>query len=176
MEVRILDIKEQQTIYGDAYKLLVAADNEFIPPLSSRSSSTQQTLSNHTKRADGINQYFEQLKEQRFVVAFENEKLIAFVSYKENYNCAEIPNSELPNIYITTLIVSHTERGKGVTKSLYNKLFGEYKNVNIFTRTWSTNIAHTKILENYGFEILKIIENDRGNGIDTVYYKKAPKC
>jgi len=173
MKIRILDKQEQQNIYIDVYKLLEAADNEFIPPLSSRSSSTQQTLSNFAKRTDGIDQYFEQLKGQRFVVAFENKKLIGFVSYKENYSCSEIPNSELPNIYITTLVVSPSERGKGVTKALYNKLFEEYMSVNIFTRTWSTNIAHTKILQGYGFEIIKVIKNDRGNGIDTVYYKKA---
>jgi ribosomal protein S18 acetylase RimI-like enzyme len=175
MEIRILEKEEQQSIYDDAYKMLEAADNEFVPPLSSRSSSTQRNFSENSKSRDGIRQYFEQLKNQRFAVAYEDGALIAFVSYKENYCCTEISQKELPNIYISTLIVSPSARGKGVTKALYGRLFSEYENVNIFTRTWSTNIAHIKILEKYGFEVIQVIKNDRGNGIDTVYFKKAHK-
>ncbi len=175
MEIRILEKEKQQSIYTDAYKMLEAADNEFVPPLSSRSSSTQQNFSENTKNRDGIKQYFEQLKNQRFAAAFEGGVLIAFVSYKENYSCAEISPKELHNIYISTLIVSPNARGKGVTKALYGRLFSEYENVNIFTRTWSTNIAHIKILEKYGFEVIKVLENDRGNKIDTIYFKKSKK-
>ena len=172
MEIRILEKEEQKNIYAEVYEMLTAADDEFIPPLSSRSSSTQQNFSKNIKNADGISQYFEQLKNQRFVSAFENNELIAFVSYKENYSCAEIQPKELPNIYISTLVVSPKARGKGVTKALYNRLFSEYEKVNIFTRTWSTNIAHIKILQNYDFKIIKVLENDRGNEIDTLYFKK----
>ena len=175
MEIRILEKEEQQSIYDDAYKMLEAADNEFVPPLSSRSSSTQRNFSENLKSRDGIRQYFEQLKSQRFAVAYEDGALIAFVSYKENYSSAEIHKKELPNIYISTLIVSPSARGKGVTKALYGRLFSEYENVNIFTRTWSTNIAHIKILEKYGFKVIQVIKNDRGNGIDTIYFKKACK-
>ena len=175
MQIYILEKDEQQSIYDDAYKMLEAADEEFVPPLSHRSSSTQQNFSGNTKNADGIRQYFEQLKSQRFEIAVEDGVLVGFVSYKENYSCAEIPPSEIPNIYISTLIVSPSARGKGVTKALYNKLFSEYESVNIFTRTWSTNIPHIKILQGYGFEVIKVIENDRGNKIDTVYFKKAAR-
>ena len=175
MEIRILEKEEQQSIYDDAYQMLEAADNEFVPPLSFRSSSTQRNFSKNLKSRDGIRQYFEQLKNQRFAVAYEDGALIAFVSYKENYSCVEIPPKELPNIYISTLIVSPSARGKGVTKALYGRLFSEYENVNIFTRTWSTNIAHIKILEKYGFEVIQVIKDDRGNGIDTIHFKKVHK-
>ena len=175
MEIRILEKEKQPCIYNDAYQMLELADNEFVPPLSSRSSSTQHNCFENSKNRDGIKEYFEQLKTQRFAAVFEAGALIAFVSYKENYSCLEIPQKELPNIYISTLIVSPSARGKGVTKALYGRLFSEYENVNIFTRTWSTNIAHIKILEKYGFEVIQVIENDRGNGIDTIYFKKAHK-
>lgn len=175
MEIRILEKEEQQSIYDDAYQMLEAADNEFVPPLSFRSSSTQRNFSENLKSRDGIRQYFEQLKNQRFAVAYEDGALIAFVSYKENYSCVEIPPKELPNIYISTLIVSPSARGKGVTKALYSRLFSEYENVNIFTRTWSTNIAHIKILEKYGFKVIQVIKDDRGNGIDTIHFKKVHK-
>lgn len=174
MEICILEKAQQARIYDEAYKLLEAADNEFVPPLSARSSSTQRDFS-ASAQSQSIALYFEELKKQRFAAVFEAGALIAFVSYKENYSCAEIPEGELPNIYLSTLVVSPAARGKGVTKALYGKLFSEYEKVNIFTRTWSTNIAHIKILEHYGFDVIRVLENDRGGGIDTVYFKKACK-
>ena len=173
MEIRILEKNEQESIYIDAYNMLEAADNEFVPPLSSRSSSTQHDFSKTAKNNGGIKQYFNQLKNQRFAAVFEDKELIAFVSYKENYTCEEITPDELPNIYLSTLVVSPKARGKGVTTKLYAKLFSEYEKVNIFTRTWSTNIAHIKILDKYGFQTIKVLKDDRGNGIDTVYFKKS---
>lgn len=172
MEFCILKKEEQQKIYAAAYELLEKADGEFVPPLSCRKSSTQQGFLNSAQNDDGINRYFEELKKQRFAAAFQNGELIAFVSFKENYVCAEIPKSELPNIYISTLVVSPKARGMGVTKALYSKLFSEYEKMNVFTRTWSTNIAHIKILERFGFFVTKVLKNDRGNQIDTVYFKK----
>lgn len=174
MEIEVLGTQEQSKIYIAAYEMLASADKEFVPPLSSRSASTQRDFSTRAKN-DSIVQYFEQLKHQRFAIALEEDVLIGFVSYKENYSCTEIPQKELPNIYISTLVVSPKARGKGVTKALYNRLFSQYESVNIFTRTWSTNIAHIKILQSYGFEVIQVIKNDRGNGIDTIYFKKAHK-
>lgn len=174
MDIRILEKQKQHEIYDSAYRLLAEADNEFVPPLSSRSSSTQQNFSN-TLQSDNITTYFEQLKSQRFAAVFEEGELIAFVSFKENYTCSEIGENEIPNIYLSTLVVSPMARGKGVTTALYQKLFTEYAKVNIFTRTWSTNFAHIKILGKYGFEVIKVLKDDRGVGIDTIYFKKAKK-
>ena len=174
MEIRILSKQEQPGIYDEAYKLLAEADEEFVPPLSSRNSSTQQNLS-ETVKGDSIAQYFDQLKTQRFAAVFEDGALIGFVSYRENYTCPEIPSEELPNIYLSTLVVSPKARGKGVTTALYRHLFDAYQNVNIFTRTWSSNYAHIKILGKYGFDLTHTLKNHRGNGIDTVYFKKPAK-
>ena len=56
---------------------------------------------------------------------------------------------------------------------MYNHLFFElYGGSNVFTRTWSTNYAHTKILDFFGFEEMARLVGDRGNGIDTVYFSK----
>ena len=170
MEIYILDQQTQARIYPEAYEMLAAADREFIPPLSSRVSSTQKDLS-AAAAGENISRYFEQLKQQRFAAAFEGDTLIAFVSYIENYCCDVIPPEKCPNIYLSTLVVSPKARGKGVTKALYGRLFAEYKAFNIFTRTWSTNLAHIKILQGYGFETIKVLKNDRGNGIDTVYFE-----
>jgi ribosomal protein S18 acetylase RimI-like enzyme len=56
---------------------------------------------------------------------------------------------------------------------MYDHLFNEkYADRNIFTRTWSTNTAHISILKKYNFREIHRIENDRGEGIDTVYFSR----
>ena len=175
MELCLFEKERQHTIYPEVLQLLQEADQEFVPPLSSRSSATQQDFSGVSKNSDGVLSYFEQLKQQRFIAALEDGKLLGFVSFREDYLCREISRVELPNIYISTLIVRPEARGKGVTTALYDQLFSKYCSCNIFTRTWSTNLAHTKILSKYGFDLFRSLPNDRGNGIDTVYFKKAKK-
>ena len=166
MEIKILSKEEQDAIYAQAYEMLENADNEFVPPLSSRTSSTQKDFLKKEK-GDGIKTYFEQLKTQRFLSVCEENTLIGFASFKENYTCNEV--KELPNIYVSTIVVSPLSRGKGVTSKIYDALFKKYNT--IFTRTWSTNYAHIKILERLSFKPVKTLPNDRGNGIDTIYFK-----
>lgn len=175
MEIRILQPEEQAAIYADVLEMLVEADGDFVPPLSSRSSSTQKELTATATRTTGVQEYFEQLKTQRFGAVFEDGRLLAFVSYRENYTCEEIPASELPNIYLTTLIVCPEARGRGVTTALYGQLFARYSDVNIFTRTWSANAAHIKVLGKYGFTRIKTLKDHRGPGMDTVYFKRPRK-
>lgn len=174
MEICILPKETQHAVYREVLQLLYLADQEFMPPLSSRNGTTQKYFS-AAKSGDGILTYFENLKEQRFVVARENGKLLGFVSFRENYWCGEIPPEELPNIYISTLIVAPEARGKGVTGAMYQALLSAYYKENVFTRTWSSNAAHIRILEKFGFSRWLVLENHRGNGIDTVYFKKAAR-
>ena len=176
MDIRILSREEQGKYYDEIYNMLVAGDEEFVPPLSSRNSSVQSGFSNSVKTEDGIKKYFEELKSQRFMIAEEDGVFLAFVSYRENYFNDVIAEAELPDIYLSTLIVKPEGRGKGLTKKMYASLFDYYKDRNIFTRTWSTNMAHIKILAGFDFETIHTIENDRGNGIDTVYFAKRQRA
>ena len=175
MEISILNKAEEIKYYDGILKMLKDADDEFFPPLSARNSSTQSDLSSMEKSSDGVIKYFEELKKQSFLVACEDGELLAFVSYRENYSNGEIGEEFIPDIYISTLVVSPIARGKGLTYKMYEELFAQYENVNIFTRTWSENFAHIKILEKFGFETFKVLENDRGEGIDTIYFIKRAK-
>ena len=175
MEIKILKTDEQYKYYDEILKMLIDGDDEFVPPLSARTSTTQSNLASGNKSEDGILNYFEEMKKQRIMIATENDTLLAFVSFKENYTNNEI--KVVPNIYLSTLIVKSDARGKGLTTKMYSILFEEYKDVNIFTRTWSTNTAHIKILSKFNFDTLCTLKNHRGNGIDTVYFVKngAPR-
>ncbi len=172
MEIRILTKIEQDKYDNEILEMLIQGDAEFVPPLSARSSTTQSNLKGIIKENGGVLNYFEELKKQRILVATEGDKLVGFVSFKENFVNKKIGEEYLPNIYISTLLVSPEGRGKGLTRKMYEILFAEYENVNVFTRTWSTNEAHIKILSKFGFETMLVLKNDRGNGIDTIYFKK----
>ncbi len=172
MKIELIPTAEQHRFYDQILEMMYAADDEFYPPLSARSSTTQKDLSKSEKSDDGILQYFEQLKSQRFMVAYEDERLLAFVSYKENYTNEHIGADGLPNIYLSTLIVRPEGRGRGLTTTMYGNLFTAYENANVFTRTWSTNVPHIKILDKFGFEVIEVLKNDRGEGMDTVYFKR----
>ena len=173
MDIKILREEEKDGYFNDILDMLIASDEEFVPPLSARTSTTQSDLTGTKKDNGGILSYFEELKKQKILVATENDKLIGFVSFKENFENDKIENTELPNIYISTLIVSPDGRGKGLTYKMYESLFKEYENVNVFTRTWSTNTAHIKILSRFNFKTFCVLENDRGKGIDTIYFKAS---
>jgi ribosomal protein S18 acetylase RimI-like enzyme len=175
MEIKILTKTEQDKYDNEILEMLIQGDTEFVPPLSARSSTTQSNLTGIKNLNVGVSNYFNELKKQRILVATAEDKLLGFVSFKENFVNEKIGKEHLPNIYISTLLVSSESRGKGLTSKMYESLFAEYENVNIFTRTWSTNVAHIKILSKFGFETMLVIKNDRGNGVDTIYFKKSIK-
>ncbi len=174
MEFEILNKDEHNNYDNEILSMLIEGDKEFVPPLSVRSSTTQSYLTGGKNMSGGVTDYFNELKKQRILVATENNKLLGFVSFRENFMNDKITEKELPNIYISTLLVAPDGRGKGLTTAMYSFLFSEYKNVNIFTRTRSTNMAHINILSRFNFETMCVRKNDRGEGIDTVYFKGVP--
>jgi ribosomal protein S18 acetylase RimI-like enzyme len=120
-----------------------------------------------------VSEYFEEMMKHKILGFIENNKIIGFVSFRENYLNDVITSQSLPNIYLSTLILSPSARGMGLTQKAYAHLFNElYPKYNVYTRTWSTNFAHVKILGRFDFTEFFRIKNDRGESIDTVYFEK----
>ncbi len=172
MEYKLLTKEEQEKYYDQIFEMMIAGDKDFIPPLSARSSTTQKDLTSSKGSIEGLKSYFEEMKNQRFMVCIDGDVLVSFVSFKENFTNDKIHTEDLPNIYLSTLIMRPEYRGQKVTQTLYATLFDIYGNASIFTRTWSTNIPHIKILSKFDFETIATLKNDRGEGIDTVYFAK----
>ena len=173
MQFKLLDARDKELFKNDIIKILTEADNDFVPPLSKRSSTIDKSFSSEAVNCGGIESYFAEMRKQEIMAVFENGEIIGFVSYRLNFSCDEIAECDSHNLYVSTLVLSGNARGKGITKKLYSYVFNElYPDRNIFTRTWSTNLAHVKILKSFGFDELVRKIDDRGKGIDTVYYKK----
>ena len=172
MEFRILTSAEKAQYEQIMLEILTINDKAFVPPLSQRSSTTQKNLLGNEAAAD-IRPYFDKMLTQNILAIFHEGSLIGYVSYIDNYVSDVIGPDTHPNIYLSTLVLRPESRGMGATKQAYTHLFLElYPDRNVFTRTWSSNAAHIKILSGFRFAELKRLPNDRGEGIDTVYYFK----
>ena len=165
----------------DAYKhqikqLLVECDDEFLPPLSCRNGTTQTVLNKNTSDTEkqGIKQYFDELIKQNFIIAKKEERITGFLSFIENYSSCYIGNAK-ECTYISTIIVDRYSRGQGIARSMYREILSvaDKSGVIVATRTWSGNIAHSDLLNKLGFDICARIPDDRGAGIDTVYFCRS---
>ena len=115
--------------------------------------------------------YFNEMKLQNFVLAKEGGRLVGFLSYIADHR---IPYVDEPSAYISTVLVDPRDRGKGIGSSLYAYLESEQRPGLITLRTWSTNKSQIALLHKRGYAVIKVLENDRGDGIDTVYFAKKP--
>ncbi len=170
----LTDIQKHQ-YKNEILEIMQICDNDFVPPLSSRSSTTQSDLKSGEYDKNGILNYYTEMEKQDILAAIDDDgTLLGFVSYKHNYTSEII--TKTPNIYLSTLMLHPKSRGKRLTNKMYEHLFCElYPDHHIFTRTWSTNAVHIKILSNFGIGEFHRIKNDRGEGIDTVYFTNSIK-
>ena len=167
-------LKNKQHL-DDLRQLLILCDKEFVPHLSARESTTQMNLSPAEDVERVPESYFQEISSQPALIALEGDRLIAVMSFKHDYVCEHISRNYAPNLYVTTVIVHPKHRHHGVAGKMYEKLLKQYPRHYVFTRTWSTNLSHIRILLSLGFHEHCCLRDDRGAGIDTVYYRFAPK-
>lgn len=150
--------------------LLAQADREFMPPLSSRGSTTQQQFSLGQTAPEGVVDYYRTMAQQPAVLAIEDGQCLGFMAFKIDYSCPQSPG--LPNLYASTCVVAPAARGQGLMKAFYEKMIALFPGYRIFTRTWHTNYAHLKVLQKLGFQQTHRLADHRGPGLDTVYYAR----
>ena len=122
--------------------------------------------------AGGIDLYFEEMKNQCFVLAMEGDTLAGFMSFKIDHRGAHIPEGK--NLYASTSVVHPDFRGQGLMTAFYREMLASFPDRPIYTRTWHENFGHLKVLERLGFHLTELLPNDRGEGIHTVYYCHKP--
>ena len=152
----------------DVRNILYKADNEFVPPLSARASTTQSDLKSETNQHT-LSNYFDAMSKQSFILAMDEDRVVGFLSYIPNHP-VQLEDDEVICSYASTIVVDENARGQGITEGMYKKLFDITKDKRVGTRTWSQNHAHIHILEKMGFELALTLKDDRGPGVDTVYY------
>lgn len=145
--------------------------HEFVPPLFSRQSSVQTSFLDNDMQNRGIADYFTVMSSQHLLVAEFKETVIGFLSYR-NDDFPKPLAGHAPLSYVTTIIIETAHRSRGVCTKLYSLLEKVECNRAIATRTWSENNEHISIIDRLGFGSISKIPNDRGKGIDTIYFLK----
>jgi len=159
-------------------RLLITAHDEFVPPLTAREGTTQrEDLDNAALETDDVDEaiepYHSQCIDQHLIACHEGEELQGFMSFRNNYCTSELEGYQ-PSNYISTIIVEPAHRREGLARRMYETILSdlpaEIRSPYVTTRTWSTNVSHLLLLEDLGFENVATLPDDRGDGIDTVYY------
>lgn len=156
----IVELSHMGPPYSDGvYRLLAACDKEFVPPLSNRTTTMQHGF---TDTGDGsLQNYFDSMAKQAFLVAVDDGEVVSFLSYQ--------PHDD-GSCYVTAVCTGHSHRNQGIASSLYDYLENRFRIVTI--RTWSTNDAQMSLLSGRGYHITRVLFDDRGPEIDTVYLAK----
>ena len=109
-KVRFVYQKELQTSYQtDVRELLCASDKEFIPPLSKRKGTTQQSFSEEKDDNTGLTLYYQQMLQQEFILAIENEKVVGFLTFIPDH-ILDLESNKYKCDYVSTVIVSSESR------------------------------------------------------------------
>lgn len=179
VEVRFVGCALDEESKDSVWRLLCACDNEFYPCLSARDRSDQKNLDLGAvpagASATGPRKYFAQILLQEFILAYFGGEFAGFMTFRR-----EEPAKALPELgsalYVTTVCVGRALRGRGVMNALYDSLEGEVASAHgmqvVYTRTWSLNAAQLHTLEKRGYARVAVLEDDRGKGVDTVYFAK----
>ncbi|MFC7021250.1 MULTISPECIES: GNAT family N-acetyltransferase [Haloarcula] len=165
-------VRDPRPYGSEIRRLLAEANDEFVPPLASREGTTQ-TAGLDEQRNDALEDYHEQCMDQSFVLAHADDDVYGFLSFRQDY-ATEALGDYIPSNYVSTIIVDEARRREGYARRMYETLLTDLppsaRAPYVTTRTWSTNDGHLTLLEELGFECLARLEDDRGEGIDTVYY------
>ena len=102
ISVSINNMHDPSTL-GAIRRILQAIDSEFMPPISSRQSTTAMQLNiNKPGSPDGLDAYFDELIRQAVVLAMVDEEIAGFLSFKYQYAIECLPEYA-PCNYITTI-------------------------------------------------------------------------
>lgn len=167
---KVTEEKEKEEIWD----ILCECDSEFYPPLSARNSSVQKDLKSGGAGGEKPTVYFEEMIRQEFILAFcDSGEMAGYMTFKKSYTCdalAEFGES----LYITTICVKKKYRRQHIMDALYDCMETEVSAAcgcpRISTRTWSQNEAHMNGLIRRGYCLISRLPDDRGPGVDTVYY------
>ena len=118
--------------------------------------------------------YYDEMIRQEFILAYADDgKVAGFMTFKKNYCCDALQEFGT-SLYITTICVKKSLRRHHVMSRLYDCMESTATAAcgcpRISTRTWSGNKAHMEGLRHRGYRILGVLKDDRGPGVDTIYY------
>ena len=155
----VTDEAERQAVYD----ILVECDDDFVPPLSYRAGTKQTDWTHKGATHEGVRDYFDTVMQQHVLLWKRDGEVIAFMSFRPHGSVC----------YLSTLCVRHACRGQGLSPKIYRaaqQWAREHGGEITVLRTWSTNAAQMHLMGKLGYVEKARLKDDRGPGVDTVYY------
>jgi ribosomal protein S18 acetylase RimI-like enzyme len=141
-------------------------DKEFYPPLSKREGGIPERVE---KCLDTDNANFLIAEPDSSYEKSLHETFIGMIGCTKNWKGND-------SAYINFLATHPNCRNSGISRALCLQLEKELSKsgVNrIYLCTWSGNPAAIRFYDSLGYHRYAVVLNDRGNGVDTIYYKKV---
>ncbi|WP_135304891.1 GNAT family N-acetyltransferase [Haloarcula amylovorans] len=166
---------EQRTSLQDGItRLLELVDEEFVPPLTSEKRSSVSRAPGEGGATD-ISGYIDRCLDRPMIGAFDDGRLVGFCSF-ERLEDSDALDEFTPTNHVEIIAVDEPHRGRGLATQMYQLLLTDlpptWQAPSVSTKTWNTNDAHIAVLENLGFEEVARLAEDRGAGIDTLYFAR----
>ena len=102
------------------------------------------------------------------------DKILGFLSYKEDYNCDYIPATPANNIFVTSVEAELLENKTDILSDFYQYLQDLYLSHEIYVKALSSDTANVRILTEKGFVFHTVVENRNREDIDVVCFKYDP--
>lgn len=163
------------TVRDQVYGLIVEADTAFHPPLSARTPEQGLSVGEGAIVDPEPTAYWASIQGHALITAEDEAgRVLGMMSVARDKPLEAL--NLTATAYLSTLIVAGAARGQGLARALYERLFDLARTWAsaplVATRTWSTNAAHLPLIAKLGFEESLRLPDDRGAGIDTVYFSK----
>lgn len=159
---------------SDVRRLLAAADDSFVPPLTAPE-RTEMSRAGDGPASTDLDSYVAACLDRPMVGAVGDGQLVGFASFEPLVD-SEPFAAFTPTNHLTVLVVEEACRNQGLATEFYHYLFeslpADRHQPAVSTKTWSTNEAHLAILDALGFECTHRVPDDRAPGVDTVYYAR----
>lgn len=163
-----------EAVRADVWALVCEADDAFWPPLRARTPEQGLSVGAGEVLDAKPDAYWASIQSHALITAEDNGQVLGMMSVARDKRLEALELTV--TAYLSTLIVAESARGRGLARRLYGRLFELAQNwsqtPNVATRTWSTNAAHLPLISQLGFEERLRLKDDRGVGIDTVYFVK----
>ena len=161
-------------VRDQVFALVCEADDAFWPPLRARTPEQGLSVGAGEVLDDKPDAYWASIQSHVLIIAQEEGRVLGMMSVARDKYLDALDLTA--TAYLSTLIVAESARGRGLARQLYAHLFelaySWSETALVATRTWSTNAAHLPLISKLGFEERLRLKDDRGVGIDTVYFLK----
>jgi len=149
---------------GRLIDFMELVDHEFVPPLSLRQGGINERVSGTLAKVDS-----------NFLIGESNGRVVDAVGYQKNWNGME---EVMREAYISFIVVHPGYRGQNIARLLDRALAQELwsnRMTHVNVTTWSTNPVAYRMYQQLGYVVSKILEDHRGPGVDTIYFRKSLK-